>query len=79
MVVHWPGNVASASNLVLGREYAGGAEEEGGGRWCAEREMEGAVGADSDACGYRGARVVMGCAGIELLRSVSHLQLLSPS
>jgi hypothetical protein len=67
MVVHRSGDVTSASDLILGREHAGCAKEEGRCWRCAEGEMKGAVRPDRDACRYWCPGVVMRCAGVELL------------
>lgn len=71
VVVHRPRHIPSAADLALCWRNARGAEEEGCSGWCAQLEVEGAVGADGDARGDRSAGVVVGGAGVELLLEVS--------
>jgi hypothetical protein len=67
MVVHRPWHISRATNLILGwRNASSGKEERCCGRR-AQREVEGAVGADCDACRDWGTGVVVCCAGVEFL------------
>jgi hypothetical protein len=59
VIVHRPRHIAGASDLALGGENACCAHKEGRGGWCAQREVEGTIGANGDACGYRCTGVVM--------------------
>lgn len=73
-VVAGAGHVAGAADLVpLGRLDAGGGEEQRRGGRGAQLEVEGAVGADGDAGGDGGARVVVRGAGVEFLCSCGQL------
>jgi hypothetical protein len=67
VIVHGAGHISSATDLVLGRQDAGGAEEEGGCGRGAQLEVEGAVWADCYACGDGGAGCVVCGSGVELL------------
>lgn len=67
VVVHRPRYIARATDLALGWRNTSSRQEEGCRGRRAQLEVEGAVWSDGDACGYRGAGVVVCCARIELL------------
>lgn len=67
VIVHGPRDVSCAANLTLRGKYASCAEQQCRCWGCAEREVEGAVGADGDSGGDGCAWIVVGCAGVEFL------------
>jgi hypothetical protein len=69
VVVHWPWYIPRTPNLAFGGCDAGSGKKKCCCGRGAEREVEGAVRPNGDACGYRCAGVVMCCACVELLNA----------
>lgn len=70
VIVRRPWDVSRATDLILRRCDASGREKESGCGRRAQLEVEGAIGADCDARGYRCTDVVVCCACVELLSIV---------